>query len=82
MTSFSGGSSFGGALAASRGGVCISFENMNGMVALHEDDMDVVVQPGIGWMELNRIVKGKGLFFPLDPAPSASIGGMVSLVKH
>lgn len=82
VTSFSGGSSFGGALAASRGGVCISFENMNGMVALHEDDMDVVVQPGIGWMELNRIVKGKGLFFPLDPAPSASIGGMVSLVKH
>lgn len=82
VTSFSGGSSFGGALAASRGGVCVSFENMDSVVALHEDDMDVVVQPGIGWMKLNRHIKDKGLFFPVDPAPSASIGGMVSPTKE
>lgn len=78
VTSFSGGTSFGGALAATRGGICISFEEMKSIVALHEDDMDVVVEPGLGWVELNERLKAKGLFFPVDPAPGATIGGMVS----
>lgn len=34
---------------------------------LHLEDMDVVVEPGIGWMELNEYLKPHGLFFPLDP---------------
>ena len=79
VTSFSGGTSFGGALAATRGGICISFEEMKAIKVLHEDDMDVVVEPGLGWVELNEHLKPKGLFFPVDPAPGASIGGMVSL---
>ena len=29
--------------------------------------MDVVVEPGIGWMELNEYLAPYGLFFPLDP---------------
>lgn len=29
--------------------------------------MDVVVEPGIGWMELNEYLEPYGLFFPLDP---------------
>lgn len=78
VTTFSGGTSFGGALTATRGGVCVSFEKMKSIVRLNEDDMDVVVQPGLGWVELNEELKGKGLFFPVDPAPGASIGGMVS----
>lgn len=45
---------------------------------VHEDDMDVVVQPGVGWVELNHHLEEKGLFFPVDPAPGAKIGGMVS----
>ncbi|XP_028777592.1 D-lactate dehydrogenase [cytochrome], mitochondrial isoform X2 [Neltuma alba] len=44
--------------------------------ALHLEDMDVVVEPGIGWMELNEYLEPYGLFFPLDPGPGASIGGM------
>ncbi|PNX92216.1 D-lactate dehydrogenase, partial [Trifolium pratense] len=44
--------------------------------ALHVNDMDVVVEPGIGWMELNEYLEPYGLFFPLDPGPGASIGGM------
>ncbi|KAL6712130.1 D-lactate ferricytochrome c oxidoreductase [Coniothyrium glycines] len=70
-TSFSGGTSFGGALTSVRGGVCVSFERMKKIVALHEDDQDVVVQPGLGWMDLNEQLKEKGLFFPVDPAPGA-----------
>uniref|UniRef100_M1AGJ2 D-lactate dehydrogenase n=1 Tax=Solanum tuberosum TaxID=4113 RepID=M1AGJ2_SOLTU len=38
--------------------------------------MDVVVEPGIGWMELNEYLESYGLFFPLDPGPGATIGGM------
>ncbi|KAH7113327.1 hypothetical protein B0J11DRAFT_541908 [Dendryphion nanum] len=79
VTSFSGGTSFGGALTATRGGVCISFEKMKAMIALHEDDMDVVVQPGLGWVELNEQLEARGLFFPVDPAPGASIGGMIAM---
>ncbi|XP_022766899.1 D-lactate dehydrogenase [cytochrome], mitochondrial isoform X6 [Durio zibethinus] len=44
--------------------------------ALHIEDMDVVVEPGIGWMELNEYLEPYGLFFPLDPGPGATIGGM------
>ncbi|MCD9641376.1 hypothetical protein HAX54_027542 [Datura stramonium] len=44
--------------------------------ALHVEDMDVVVEPGIGWMELNEYLEPCGLFFPLDPGPGATIGGM------
>lgn len=29
--------------------------------------MDVVVEPGIGWMDLNEYLEPYGLFFPLDP---------------
>ncbi|USP81625.1 D-lactate dehydrogenase [cytochrome], mitochondrial [Curvularia clavata] len=79
VTSFSGGTSFGGALTSSRSGICVSFERMQEVVALHEDDMDVVVQPGLGWVELNEQSKEKGLFFPVDPAPGAKIGGMIAM---
>lgn len=78
MTSYGSGTSFGGALHAS-GGICISFEKMNALVKLNEDDMDVVVEAGLGWVELNEMIKEKGLFFPVDPAPGASIGGMVAM---
>ncbi|TFK85454.1 hypothetical protein K466DRAFT_664480 [Polyporus arcularius HHB13444] len=53
---------------------------MDKIIAIHEQDSDVICQPGIGWMELNDILKQKGipLFFPLDPGPGATIGGMLS----
>jgi len=79
VTSFGAGTSFGGALTSIRGGVCVSFEKMKQIVKLNEDDMDVVVQPGLGWVELNEQIKHKGLFFPVDPAPGASIGGMIAM---
>ncbi|RMZ72298.1 D-lactate dehydrogenase (cytochrome) [Pyrenophora seminiperda CCB06] len=34
--------------------------------------MDVVVQPSVPWMSLNDQIKDSGLFFPVDPGPSAS----------
>lgn len=77
MIAYSGGSSLEAQFSAPHGGMTIDFTFMDNILALHEDDMDVVVQPSIQWMELNEKIKDSGLFFPVDPGPSAKIGGMV-----
>jgi D-lactate dehydrogenase (cytochrome) len=77
MIPYSGGSSLEANFSAPYGGMTIDFAFMNKVLEIHEDDMDVVVQPSIGWMELNDRIKSTGLFFPVDPGPSAMIGGMV-----
>ncbi|GAB1195870.1 hypothetical protein APSETT444_005135 [Aspergillus pseudonomiae] len=77
MIPYSGGSSLEANFSAVHGGLTIDFASMNKILELHEDDMDVVVQPSIQWMELNEKIKDSGLFFPVDPGPSAMIGGMI-----
>lgn len=77
MIPYSGGSSLEANFAAPYGGMSIDFAYMDQIVALHEDDMDVVVQPSLQWMHLNDKIKETGLFFPVDPGPSAKVGGMV-----
>lgn len=32
--------------------------------------MDVVVQPGLNWVDLNNKIKDSGLFLPMDPSPT------------
>ncbi|KAK2418601.1 delta(24)-sterol reductase [Trifolium repens] len=73
---YGGATSIEGHTLSPHGGVCIDMSSMKRVKALHVDDMDVVVEPGIGWMELNEYLEPYGLFFPLDPGPGASIGGM------
>ncbi|KAI6709107.1 hypothetical protein JHW43_008370 [Diplocarpon mali] len=76
---FSGGTSLEGNFSAPYGGVSVDFAYMDQILQFHQDDMDVVVQPGVSWMELNEELANRrcGLFFPVDPGPSAKIGGMV-----
>ena len=77
MIPYSGGSSLEANFSAPLGGLTIDFAFMNKVLDIHPDDMDVVVQPSIQWMDLNEQIKETGLFFPVDPGPSAMIGGMV-----
>jgi D-lactate dehydrogenase (cytochrome) len=77
MVPYSGGSSLEANFAAPHGGFSIDFAFMDQILAVHADDMDVVVQPSLSWMDLNEKIAHTGLFFPVDPGPSAKIGGMV-----
>ncbi|KAF2170082.1 hypothetical protein M409DRAFT_19689 [Zasmidium cellare ATCC 36951] len=77
VTGYSGGTSLEGHFAATRGGICIDFSRMDQLLALHKEDLDVVVQPAMGWELLNEELAEHGLFFPPDPGPGAMIGGMV-----
>ncbi|THV01036.1 hypothetical protein K435DRAFT_963710 [Dendrothele bispora CBS 962.96] len=62
------------------GGICLDMSGMNKIIEIHEADSDLVCQPGVGWVEINDTLREKGipLFFPIDPAPGATIGGMLS----
>ncbi|KAK3052547.1 D-lactate ferricytochrome c oxidoreductase [Extremus antarcticus] len=77
MIPYSGGSSLEANFSAPYGGITIDFVYMDRIVALRPDDLDVTVQPAVGWMRLNEEIKASGLFFPVDPGPSAMVGGMV-----
>ncbi|GAA5925907.1 hypothetical protein JCM1841_004036 [Sporobolomyces salmonicolor] len=54
-------------------------ENMNNIIAINSKDLDAVVQPGVSYDVLNSELRDRGipLFFPVDPAPGAQIGGMI-----
>ncbi|KAK5737801.1 D-lactate ferricytochrome c oxidoreductase [Elasticomyces elasticus] len=77
VTAYSGGTALEGHFAATRGGICVDFSRMDRILTLHKEDLDVVVQPAVGWETLNEELAEHGLFFPPDPGPGAMIGGMV-----
>ncbi|WRT65326.1 uncharacterized protein IL334_002269 [Kwoniella shivajii] len=79
ITPFSGGTSLEGHYSSPFGGISLDVSLMDKIIRVSEADGDVIVQPGVKWEDLNAHLAKEGvpLFFPLDPGPGATIGGMV-----
>lgn len=72
-----------GNFSAPYGGISVDFAYMDQIIEFNKDDMDIVVQPSIGWQDLNaRLVElGSGLFFPIDPGVYSSCASVLHQIR-
>src|SRR5262249_23004588 len=67
-----------GHVNAPYGGISVDMAQMNRVLAVHAEDLDCVVEPGVTRKALNQHLRDLGLFFPIDPGADASLGGMAA----
>ena len=66
-----------GASVPQRGGVVLSLERMNRIIAIDADNRMAIVEPGVTNKELQTALAAEGFFWPPDPTSAAvcTIGG-------
>lgn len=74
---FGTGTGLEGGVNALNGGVSIDTSRLLD-VSVNPEDFDCLVGAGVTWRALNVQLRETGLFFPVDPGASASLGGMVA----
>ncbi|MFB0560127.1 MAG: FAD-binding oxidoreductase [Candidatus Lokiarchaeia archaeon] len=74
------GTSAAGSPLPVKGGIVIDFTLMNRILGFDEENLQVVMEPGVICDDLNEFLQDYGYFFPPDPASSsaATLGGMVA----
>ncbi|WP_456435463.1 FAD-binding oxidoreductase [Thermovibrio ammonificans] len=74
------GSGLTGGAAPLEGGIVVSTEKMNSIVEIDEDNLGVLVEPGVVTYDLQVEVEKRGLFYPPDPSSYkySTIGGNIA----
>lgn len=74
------GSGFSGGSLPVQGGVVLSTERMDRILSIDEENLVAVVEPGVVTETLKKEAKGRGLFYPPDPASFkfCTIGGNIA----
>jgi D-lactate dehydrogenase (cytochrome) len=78
VTPWGAGTSLEGNPIPVEGGIVLDFQQMNHILELKEEDLQVRVEAGVIYKELNQHLSRFGLFFPPDPGAAATLGGMVA----
>ncbi|MEK7793712.1 MAG: FAD-linked oxidase C-terminal domain-containing protein [Candidatus Hydrogenedentota bacterium] len=78
VTAWGAGTSLEGNSIPLRGGIVLDMRRMDRILAVHAQDFQVTVQPGLHYKDMNRELAREGLFFAPDPGANASIGGMLA----
>jgi glycolate oxidase len=80
ITARGAGTGLAGGALPHKGGVVLHMVRFNSIIQIDEDNLQVIVEPGVITEELQNAVKEKGLFYPPDPASRGScfIGGNIS----
>ncbi|HVP79752.1 MAG TPA: FAD-linked oxidase C-terminal domain-containing protein [Thermodesulfobacteriota bacterium] len=77
VTPWGAGTSLEGNPIPVEGGIVLDLQQMNHVLELRKEDLQVHVEAGVIYKELNQHLSRFGLFFPPDPGAAATIGGMV-----
>jgi glycolate oxidase len=79
VTGRGSGTGLSGAAVPVEDGIVVSFERMDAIVEIDEDNHVAVVQPGVRLDELDEATAAHGLVYPVFPGEySASLGGNVN----
>lgn len=78
VTPWGAGTSLEGNPIPVEGGIVLDLQQMNHVLELRTEDLQVRVEAGVLYKELNQHLSRFGLFFPPDPGASATVGGMVA----
>jgi glycolate oxidase len=79
VTARGSGTGLSGAAQPQLDGIVVSFERMNQVLEIDEENHVAVVQPGLTLAELDEVTRAHGLVYPVYPGEyTASLGGNVA----